>query len=610
MHQIMQRFGAGHRLLGGQPTDLRQAAAEEAEGTPARTRQVVLIDGDGNVLGNLAQAGVRLLEQADVLPDAGVDRRAIGREFGRRVDLAANPAQRFVRQVDSILVLPCLTLHRSHPGTTHDALTIIVADLPGNHAGIGENGLARMPGDLAHTVAEKGVANTAQADLALENGGGNGIGNVAQTRFGGPNGGFLCFPLGNVDDGTQEPGNAAIRPRQRRLVVDGVAPPAVADLDLRLIDLLSGGRQELPVPLGVQRRLFGRQQVGNGSSQPLATPDTEEILTGLVELQVASGSVLEVNRQRQDFEQLLDEVQLLMQLLERQPPFGHIVERTGDAGEAPAIVELRARKDLQPAATPVARPIARFLADGRDLLPGQGSETRRGVAPVCRRDTLQRRPPEAVLNGEAGNFGPGRIQVGPAAIGIGAEDDFLEALDNRPEATLAVGEFTFDPFAFADVGADGDVLQRLPALIAEGNDAGVDPVKTAFPASIAELAMPHLASRNHGPHLRKQIRRVHPRLDDPVVASEQFVARVAADLAEPVVGVGNRPVHIGDADDGMLVQSELLVGQREQRALQVPLTRLALAYQVGHQYGKGFEIVSRRQARLAAAEQPTGGAAQ
>jgi hypothetical protein len=53
--------------------------------------------------------------------------------------------------------------------------------------------------------------------------------------------------------------------------------------------------------------------------------------------------------------------------------------------------------------------------------------------------------------------------------------------------------------------------------------------------------------------------RVNAGFDDTVVLAEQLFERVLADFAEFLVGVDDVAVDVGDADDGMLVERELLV---------------------------------------------------
>ena len=50
-------------------------------------------------------------------------------------------------------------------------------------------------------------------------------------------------------------------------------------------------------------------------------------------------------------------------------------------------------------------------------------------------------------------------------------------------------------------------------------------------------------------------------VEDAVIATNEFVARVLADGAELVVYIGNGALDIGDRHDGMLVKGEFLVRQ-------------------------------------------------
>ncbi|EXI88897.1 MAG: hypothetical protein AW11_02000 [Candidatus Accumulibacter regalis] len=142
-------------------------------------------------------------------------------------------------------------------------------------------------------------------------------------------------------------------------------------------------------------------------------------------------------------------MQLLLQLLQRQPSFGDVVERSGAAGEVAGGVEFGAGEDFQPAIVTVARPVTRFLADKVDFPLRQCRKARRRVGAVFDRYAGQRLAADAFVDRVAGDFAPRRIEVGPETVGVGSEDHFLEAFDDRTEALFAVGELRFDALALA-----------------------------------------------------------------------------------------------------------------------------------------------------------------
>src|SRR4026207_721660 len=49
-----------------------------------------------------------------------------------------------------------------------------------------------------------------------------------------------------------------------------------------------------------------------------------------------------------------------------------------------------------------------------------------------------------------------------------------------------------------------------------------------------------------------------PGVENAVILADQLFPAVLADLAELVIGIGDRPLEVGDGDDGVLVEGELL----------------------------------------------------
>ncbi|EXI88898.1 MAG: hypothetical protein AW11_02001 [Candidatus Accumulibacter regalis] len=296
MHQRKQGVRAGHRFFGRDAADLLDGAAEEVEDVRA-ARALVLIDGHRDVVGHFAQARIALLEQADVLPDAGEDRRSVRRRrLGRRVDLATNPAQRAVGQANPVLALPGLTARRRAADSMLDALHVGVYDLSRGEIGIGEQGAALQSADFVQALAEKGIANPRRTNLALEDHGRDAVGDLTQARLGARYRRLLCLALGDVDDRAKQAGDAAVGLGQGRPVEDRVAPAAIGQLDLRLVDLLADCLQELAILFRVRLREFGREEVVHGSPGPLVARNAEELGERAVEVLIMPAGVGEVDR--------------------------------------------------------------------------------------------------------------------------------------------------------------------------------------------------------------------------------------------------------------------------------------------------------------------------
>ena len=102
---------------------------------------------------------------------------------------------------------------------------------------------------------------------------------------------------------------------------------------------------------------------------------------------------------------------------------------------------------------------------------------------------------------------------------------------------------------------------RFAVVTQERDDARVHPVEAPVPGTIADLAMPDGAAGDGGPHLPEEVRGMMAGVHHAMILSEQFLAGILADRAEPVVGVGDPALAVGDGHDGMLVEGKLLVLQ-------------------------------------------------
>ena len=87
-----------------------------------------------------------------------------------------------------------------------------------------------------------------------------------------------------------------------------------------------------------------------------------------------------------------------------------------------------------------------------------------------------------------------------------------------------LGEALLGGLARGDVGADGDVLVRLPAFVQERDDRRVHPVERAVLGAVADLAVPHAPAGDGAPQVPHELLRVVPGIDDPMVLADQFLA--------------------------------------------------------------------------------------
>ena len=160
---------------------------------------------------------------------------------------------------------------------------------------------------------------------------------------------------------------------------------------------------------------------------------------------------------------------------------------------------------------------------------------------------------------------------------------------------LAHAQFSFRLDALGDVGPGRQVAIGPPRLVEEGNDGGIHPIEGAVLLAVAQDAVPHLAAGNGFPHAPEELRRVVTGIEDAVALPHQFVTGVLADVAKLVVDVDDDAPGIGSADDGMLVEGELLPLQldgRPQQAVVVffqhPFVGFALGDIPGDDIGPGY----------------------
>ena len=119
-----------------------------------------------------------------------------------------------------------------------------------------------------------------------------------------------------------------------------------------------------------------------------------------------------------------------------------------------------------------------------------------------------------------------------------------------------------------DVVANRHVLVRLPPLVQEGHDRGIDPVVRAVLRAVADFPSPDPSVRDRVPQVADELLRVRARVDDPVILAEQLVSGVLRDLEEPIVGVCDPSLHVGRRNDRGLVEREIRIGQVLDRPLQ------------------------------------------
>ena len=145
--------------------------------------------------------------------------------------------------------------------------------------------------------------------------------------------------------------------------------------------------------------------------------------------------------------------------------------------------------------------------------------------------------------------------------------------------------------ALGDVGANRHKLVGNAAVVHQRNNRGLHPVQLAVLGAVADLAVPDFTFGDGAPQVGEKRFGLDAGIDHPVVHPNQLLSGKATDFAKLVIGVSDVTLCIGDAHNAMLVQGEFLFGQVTQCRLQIALTLLTLAHQVGHQARQGLQRV-------------------
>jgi len=96
--------------------------------------------------------------------------------------------------------------------------------------------------------------------------------------------------------------------------------------------------------------------------------------------------------------------------------------------------------------------------------------------------------------------------------------------------------------------------------------------------------MPDVPERDGAPHVTKYFWWMNAGFDDAVILTNQFMSLIATDFAETVIGIEDSSIGVSDADNGVLVKGEFLIGQCQ-----------AIFFTIGNQLGDAprerFDIV-------------------
>src|ERR1039458_6488125 len=117
------------------------------------------------------------------------------------------------------------------------------------------------------------------------------------------------------------------------------------------------------------------------------------------------------------------------------------------------------------------------------------------------------------------------------------------------------------PLALGDIDADGYVLVKLSIRARQSNNRAVDPVEGPILGAVPNLAAPYSALSDGAVHLLEKFLGVVAGVYDAVILAEELFAGVLTDGAELVIDISDAPLHVGHSHNGVLIESEFLVGQ-------------------------------------------------
>jgi hypothetical protein len=131
----------------------------------------------------------------------------------------------------------------------------------------------------------------------------------------------------------------------------------------------------------------------------------------------------------------------------------------------------------------------------------------------------------------------------------------------------AFSEGLFGSLALGDVRTDRNILAWFSIHREKWNYSRIHPVDRAVLGAIFDLLVPHFAVSNGVVHLLEKFFGMVAGVENAVIPTDEFFFGVFADRAKLVVHVSNRALDVGDGNDGMLIQSKLLVSQFPKRSL-------------------------------------------
>ena len=98
-------------------------------------------------------------------------------------------------------------------------------------------------------------------------------------------------------------------------------------------------------------------------------------------------------------------------------------------------------------------------------------------------------------------------------------------------------------------------------------DGGVYPADRSIFSPVLDFAVPNIPIGNGAVHLSKEVPGVVAGVEDAMILADQIVPGIFTDGAEFFVDLSNRALYFGNRDNGVLIESEFLIGKLFERSL-------------------------------------------
>ena len=132
------------------------------------------------------------------MPDTGKHGGTVFSQIGLGIDFCTDPAQRPIQTGNPVLAAPAHAPPRCVLHALPHTRAIVLHDLQNGERRIGFQVFGRDAHEVAHPLADKREMLLAVPHMPLEHHARNGVGDVAQARFGRLGNGFHALALGNV----------------------------------------------------------------------------------------------------------------------------------------------------------------------------------------------------------------------------------------------------------------------------------------------------------------------------------------------------------------------------------------------------------------------------